>query len=92
MVSKRYVVANSSKNINILSAFVLPAAEAGLALAQYYLAIMYEDGEGVEANLVKAIEWYKKGMLSRILQYNTLSALLLPAAEAGNRDAQCFFM
>jgi hypothetical protein len=29
---------------------------------------MFENGEGVELNLVKAVEWYQKGMLSPILQ------------------------
>jgi hypothetical protein len=52
----------------------LPAAEAGDACGQYNLGYMFKTGKGVKANLVKATEWYQKGMLSRILQnINTLS-------------------
>jgi Sel1 repeat len=77
------------QNINTLSALLLPAAEAGHSFAQYNLGWMYYYGKGVEANPAKAVEWYQKGMLSRILQnINTLSALPLPAAEAGNQDAR----
>src|SRR5215469_15351469 len=71
------------QNINTLSALLLPAAEAGHAGAQNNLGVIFENGFGVSANPVKAVEWYQKGMLLRILQkINTLSALLSPAAEA----------
>jgi uncharacterized protein len=77
------------QNINTLSALLSPAAESGLPQAQSDLGHMYRRGEGVEANPVKAVEWYQKGMLSRILQnINTLSALLSPAAKAGLPLAQ----
>jgi uncharacterized protein len=67
----------------------LTAAETENRDAQYILGHMLEHGKGVERNPVKAIEWYQKGMLSRILQnINTLSAFLSPAAEAGDVDAQ----
>jgi TPR repeat protein len=87
MFSKRYVVANSS-NINTLSALLSPAAEAGNPSAQTNLGDMFYSGEGVQANPVKAVEWYQKGMLSWILKILTLSALLSLAAEAGNPSAQ----
>jgi uncharacterized protein len=78
------------KNINILSALLSSAAEAGHAIAQNNLGCMYQHGRGVEANPVKAVEFYQKGMLSRILSnINALNAFLSPAAEAGQRDAQC---
>ena len=35
-------------------------AEQGLALAQYNLALMYKNGEGVERNLQEAFSWYRK--------------------------------
>src|SRR5580700_5925612 len=68
MVSKRCVVANSSKYQHTLNALLSPAAEAGQMDAQNNLGCMYRDGKGVEANPVKAVEWYQKGVLSRILQ------------------------
>ena len=36
------------------------AAEQGDDKAQYYLAKCYEEGKGVEKDLVKAVEWYAK--------------------------------
>ncbi|NLW27464.1 tetratricopeptide repeat protein [Acetivibrio saccincola] len=36
------------------------AAELGDKLAQYNLALMYEEGKGVEVNHAKAVYWYKK--------------------------------
>jgi TPR repeat protein len=36
------------------------AAEQGSAEAQYKLAKMYEDGDGVAKDAVKAVEWYRK--------------------------------
>ena len=36
------------------------AANQGDAVAQNNLGYCYEKGEGVEKNLSKAIEWYKK--------------------------------
>jgi Sel1 repeat len=65
MVSKRYVV-NSLKYQHTQCAS-LPAAEAGHAAGQNNLGWMFEYGLGVEANQVKAIEWYQKGVLSPIL-------------------------
>src|SRR5215469_3355050 len=67
MVSKRYVVANSSfENVSTLNALLDPAAGAGLREAQFILGTMFERGEGVSADLHKAFEWYQKGRLSRI--------------------------
>ena len=36
------------------------AAEQGLAHAQFNLGIMYDQGQGVDVNYKKAIEWYEK--------------------------------
>ena len=36
------------------------AAEAGIAEAQYNLAVMYGTGEGVAKDPAQAMEWYKK--------------------------------
>lgn len=30
-------------------------------VAQYYLGVMYENGQGVEQDIQKALDWYKKG-------------------------------
>jgi hypothetical protein len=43
--------------------FFLPAAEAGDKGAQYNFGNMFYHGNGVEASLIKATEWYQKGML-----------------------------
>jgi uncharacterized protein len=50
---------------------------------------MYQYGIGIEANLVKAAYWYRKGMLLQILQKIStyFSALLSPAKMAGSRTA-----
>ncbi len=32
------------------------------AEAQYYLGMMYRDGDGVEADIEQAINWWKKAM------------------------------
>src|SRR5215469_4737506 len=69
MVSKRYVVTNSSfyvENINTLNALLEPAAEAGDPFAQNNLGYMFEHGKGVSMDHHKAVEWYQKGMLSQI--------------------------
>jgi TPR repeat protein len=58
------------KNINTARIFLflfLPAAEGGHPKAQYNLGCMYRDGNGVEVNVVKAVEWIQKGMLLRFL-------------------------
>jgi TPR repeat protein len=36
------------------------AAKLSNKLAQYNLALMYEDGSGVEKNIDQAIYWFKK--------------------------------
>ncbi len=38
----------------------LMLAKRGDAGAQFYVAIGYEEGRGVQKNMVKAVEWYKK--------------------------------
>jgi TPR repeat protein len=40
-----------------------PAAKAGYADAQKSLGLMFENGKGVEVNMVEAVEWYQKCML-----------------------------
>lgn len=35
-------------------------AEQGIAEAQYYLGLMYDDGKGVERDAAQAAEWYRK--------------------------------
>ncbi|MBQ9771958.1 MAG: sel1 repeat family protein, partial [Lentisphaeria bacterium] len=36
------------------------AAEQGNALAQYNLGVCYENGEGVQKDLVQAVFWFRK--------------------------------
>ncbi len=42
------------------------AAEHGYASAQFFLGLCYEFGEGVEKDLVKAVEWYSKATKGRM--------------------------
>jgi uncharacterized protein len=78
------------QNISALNVLLSPAAEAGLAEAQFSLAYMFERGKGVKKNVYNAFKWYNKGILSRIFQnINTLRAIFfLLAAESGLTDAQ----
>ncbi len=41
---------------------LLPAAEQGSALAQNIVGLMYENGEGVEVDMAKAVQWYEKAI------------------------------
>jgi TPR repeat protein len=49
-----------------------PAANAGDALAQYYLGVLYDHGEGVVRNYKTATGWYEKAALqgNRDAQFN----------------------
>jgi len=38
----------------------LPLAELGDAEAQYNLGVMYDEGAGIERDLARAAEWYRK--------------------------------
>ena len=38
----------------------LPLAELGDAEAQYNLGVLYDEGAGIERDLIKAAEWYRK--------------------------------
>ena len=38
----------------------LQAAQAGIALAEQYVASMYEQGDGVTQNDAEAVAWYRK--------------------------------
>jgi uncharacterized protein len=48
------------------------AAEAGHARAQFYLGVCYDEGNGVENDLVEAMRWYRQAAESghRVAQYN----------------------
>ena len=40
-------------------------AEQGVASAQYNLALMYANGEGVPENEAEAVKWYRKAAFNR---------------------------
>jgi hypothetical protein len=63
MVSKRYVVVDSLKNANPLSALLSPAVEAGSSLAQETLKNTIQYWKGVGMIPVKALNLYQKCML-----------------------------
>ena len=39
---------------------VSQAAEQGVAVAQYNLGLMYENGQGVRQDYAEAVRWYRK--------------------------------
>lgn len=52
----KYVTKDSFKAVE----WYRRAAEQGHALAQFYLGLAYDLGQGVPADAVKAVEWYGK--------------------------------
>jgi TPR repeat protein len=53
------------------------AANLGNDVAQYNLALMYENGDGITENLNQAIYWYKKSAKQGYLgAHNKLKELL----------------
>jgi uncharacterized protein len=61
------------QNINILSALLSPAAEAGLPLAQFNLGCIHQNGKGFKADPAKAVGWILKGMFHKLLKILTYS-------------------
>jgi len=49
-----------TQNLTASAQWYTKAAEGGLAQGQYNLATMYELGEGMKQDYVKASEWYQK--------------------------------
>jgi TPR repeat protein len=77
------------QNIDVVGMLLLVAAEAGLPIAQHGPRVAFKHGDGIEENLKKVPEQYRKGMLSRILQnINTLSTFLSAAANAELPETQ----
>lgn len=63
-------------------------AEAGDSNAQAWLAALYANGEGVEADLRLAFEWYEKAARQGHTQAQTnLGALMLSAHETLHNEA-----
>lgn len=78
-----------------------PLAELGNADAQGILGNMYFEGKGLNKDLVKALEWYKKSAIQGVgtairgllameqeQNYTTLMEDFMPLAEVGNKNAQ----
>lgn len=55
-----YVAREKPKDIGAPLEWYQVAAEYGYANAQFNLALLYENGEGVPKDIGKAIEWYQK--------------------------------
>lgn len=53
------VAAYKSGNFPQAYAALLPIATAGDPLAQFYIASMYDEGEGVELDDAEAVKWYR---------------------------------
>jgi len=49
-------------------ALLLPMADAGDPVAQFYLGYMYEVGKGVEADLATAVDWYRRSAEQGLLK------------------------
>ena len=66
-----------------------PAAEAGDAKAQYYLAVLYDHGEGVVRDYQTAIGWYEKAAVQghKDAQFNLGMIYYKGAGNSGEPDA-----
>lgn len=62
-------------------------ADAGDAEAQYNLALLYHQGEGVPLHRAEALYWAWRSRLSGLAQARALIARLQPLAEPKLRDA-----
>ena len=65
------------------------AAEQGLAEAQYYLGMCYENGEGIKKDLTEALKWYHQAAEQGYEEaINKLNASLEVKAQNGDMEAQ----
>ncbi|MDO1935179.1 tetratricopeptide repeat protein, partial [Escherichia coli] len=74
------------------TAFSLPAieksAEGGNAASQYQLGVKYENGEGVEQDAQKALEWYIKAAEQGHAEAQLNLALMYDMSDYIDRDAE----
>ena len=54
------VAAYESEDFNTALTELMPLAKQGDAMAQIYIGVMYEHGEGVPENDTEAVKWYEK--------------------------------
>jgi hypothetical protein len=62
------------------------AAESGLALAQHGLGFMYMEGECVEKNGAKAVEWFKRAAEQGLVGSQTTLAMMYETGEGVAQD------
>ena len=48
------------QNYELAFKYYMMAAEAGDPESQYYVALMYENGYGVEQDMEEAMKWYER--------------------------------
>jgi len=65
------------------------AAQKGDAKAEYFLGVMYRDGEGMEQDYGETIEWFRKAAEHRFpLAYNDLAWVYATCKDARFRDGK----
>ncbi len=60
-------------------------AEQGMAAAQYNLALMYDNGEGVPENDAEAVKWYRKAADQGNAEAQSNLGLCMPMAKVSQR-------
>ena len=63
-------------------------AEQGYAEAQYILAIMYDEGEGIEQDKQKAVYWYTKAAERGYLDAQLKLAVMYDDEDGAEQDKQ----
>lgn len=64
----------------------LPLAELGDIEAQYNLGVMYDEGAGVEQDLARAADWYRKAAEQGFMDAQTNLGLMYYHGQGVTRD------
>jgi TPR repeat protein len=64
----------------------LPLAELGDAEAQYNLGVMYDEGAGIDQDLVKAASWYRKAADQGFMDAQTNLGMMYYYGQGITRD------
>ena len=90
------VSANNRRDFALAERLFRPLAEQGHALAQFYLGVMYDKGQGVPQDAQEALKWIRLaaeqgGATQQGVPQGDQEALKWyhPAAEQGQTLAQC---
>ena len=59
----------------------LPLAKQGHIVAQYYLGLMYDEGQGVNQDYAEALKWYRRAAERGRYTHKTISAICITMVE-----------